>query len=175
MNSAGKELLELRSKSLTCADLALPNNEYTPPEFPQLAEVQAVPLTIALEFWEPVFDSGLRNVRLFAALVLMPEATPDFNDAAQTSENKIRLPRKLRRMKPVAVSHRVNEPPHDHLGRGVFRPNAAHVGRAPVGGELVRHTARPRVTSEISRGRLPLIMIFSNSSGSEGLSSRTAP
>jgi len=51
-----------------------------------------------------------------AARVLMPEAPAHLNDLPQTWKHQIRLARKVRHVKTVAKTHRMNKLPNGHFG-----------------------------------------------------------
>lgn len=60
--------------------MAFPNNENAPTEGAQPFKVFHVPLLIPLEFRKPIGSPGFWNVRVDATLVLVPEATSNFDD-----------------------------------------------------------------------------------------------
>jgi len=47
--------------------------------------------------------------------MLMPEATPNLNDPLQAWEHNVRLAGELSDVKPIAITHGVNQPPDDHF------------------------------------------------------------
>jgi hypothetical protein len=46
---------------------------------------------------------------------MMPEATPDLNDPLEAWEHDIGFAGEIGDMKPIAIAHSVDQPPHDHF------------------------------------------------------------
>jgi hypothetical protein len=75
-----KELPNGYCKTLGIARFALPNHQNAPTKTPKLLKVLCIPLLIPSELRKPVLYSGFWDVRVYAACVLMPEATPHFDN-----------------------------------------------------------------------------------------------
>lgn len=69
----------------------------------------------------------------------MPEAAVDENHLPTPWENKIGLARKVFAVKPEPEAKAVNETSNREFGLHTFRPYGAHILRAPLGCDLIRH------------------------------------
>ncbi len=59
--------------------------------------------------------------------MLMPETAMNENDFHSARENEIRPAGQIFAVQAVAVSHRMDETPHNQLRSGVLAPDAPHV------------------------------------------------
>jgi hypothetical protein len=63
--------------------------------------------------------------------MLVPEAPPNFDDALEPGQDDVGFSGKTGDVQPKTESHPMDELPHRHLGRSVFRPDLPHVLRTP--------------------------------------------
>lgn len=126
----------------------------------------------------PVFSPRMRHPALSASGMLVPEASMNENHFPAGRKNNIWFSGEVLAVQPESIAHAVEHPSQQKFGGCVLRAYLPHVGTAPFGGELVHarapYTARSSGRSEISLSRLPLIMIFSDSTESPWPSSSTA-
>lgn len=78
----------------------------------------------------------------FWLFVLVPETSVYKYYLASGGKHKVRLSRQVLPVKPVAVSHPVNEAPDGHLRLHVFATYTPHVFAAAFLGNLVCHIRR---------------------------------
>jgi hypothetical protein len=72
----------------------------------------------------------------------MEETAMHENDLATAREHKVRPPRKVLAMKPVAVAKSVHDPTHDPFRSRVLAPDAGHAFASCFGREGVGHDER---------------------------------
>ena len=117
-----------------------PDHAHAPTERVKFAHIFFVAPPVAFQLRSPIFKACLWNARTTTAAMLMPEAPPHFNNAFPPREHEVRRARQLRSMEPIAVSHAMDNPPHNHFWRSVPVANPAHDRRALFWRDGVGHT-----------------------------------
>lgn len=85
----------------------------------------------------------------------VPETPVNEHDLSKPPEHQIGLARKIRRMQPVAKSHRVHHPPHCHFRRRIHPVHTRHMGAAFGGAQFIHG-----VYSRLSPGRYPALHLL---------------
>src|SRR5271165_6575567 len=108
-------------------NLAFPEGENIPAFSMEMFFIGFVPELILAQLWSPIGQPRFGDVGIDAIPVLVPETPPYLDDPFQAAKNQVRLTWEFRDVEPVSESKAMNEPSHDHFGRGAFRPNSPHV------------------------------------------------
>lgn len=133
-----QEAIQLLEELSGVFRFTFPNHAQPPAKVADFTHILFIPPMVALQLRPPKLKVGLWNVRSATALMLMPEASPDFDNALQPGEHEIGLAGHLRHVEPIAVSHAMNQPPYDHFRQGVPAANPAHDCRAEFRGKRVQ-------------------------------------
>ena len=106
---------------------AFPDSNYSPILFFQFFIIFKIPFFCIIYLFYPPFSSCLRDHKVFASFVAVPETAIDKQDGFVFWEDQVGLAGQL------FVVQAVTEPlgkkilPHQHLRLGIFRADAAHV------------------------------------------------
>jgi len=76
-------------------------------------------------------------MRVYATPVLVPEASPHFDDFLHPGEHQIGFAGKRWHVEPIAEAHAVSKPPHQKLWHRVLPTDSAHVLRSLGWGDSV--------------------------------------
>lgn len=71
--------------------------------------------------------------------MLVPETAVDKDEFAPARKNQIRGAREVRTMKPVAVTHRVDQPTHCHFWLGALGADVGHYLATPLWPNNIYH------------------------------------
>lgn len=94
---------------------AFPNDVYAPVQLPELAPVLFVPPLVLRQLGFPILKPGFWNMRVDAAGMLVPKATPNVNDPPQPWEHDIRFSGKVGDVKPITIAHAMNQSSYYHF------------------------------------------------------------
>jgi hypothetical protein len=129
--------------------LTLPENQGSPTEELQRANVFPVSLDIARKFRHPIGFPASRHPALATPLMLVPKAAVHKDDFLPAVKHEIRLPRKVFRVQSIPVPQRMNQPAHQHLRPRVLAANTAHIAGTALWSQLV-HGSTPIIWNRIS-------------------------
>jgi hypothetical protein len=118
--------------------LALPDYEDGPALFLEGGYEGAVAAPITPDFGRPEVKPGLGELSITAS-VSVPKAAVHENNLSPAGKDQVGAAGQFRGVKPVAVTHAVDEASHDHLGDGVFTANAPHERAALFRGARIDH------------------------------------
>lgn len=122
-----KELLKASGNRLCILYLAFPYHKNSPPKLAESAVILLVPLPVTRELWFPVRNMAFRDVRVNAARMLVPKASPHVYDPLEPGENDVRSARKLGNMQPKTQAHCMGKPTNHDFRRCIRAPDAPHV------------------------------------------------
>ena len=69
----------------------------------------------------------------------MPKASMNKEGFSKAGKNEIRAAGEVAAVKAIAVTHAMNEVPHDHFGLGVYGSDTSHAFATFGRGEGIRH------------------------------------
>jgi len=113
----------LRCRGRFCAKRAFPYNSDAPAVLAQSSDYARVPISILLQFPRPELRSSLRELKVRAADMRVPEASMHEHDSIPLRKYEVGLARELLAMQPVPESSAPKQLPEAQLGAGVLCPN----------------------------------------------------
>ncbi len=120
-----QELDDSSRKLLHIPRLAFPDRHHRKSQSSQFPAAFRVAFAVSPELGDPI-SAPRRRDSAAAAAVQMPKATVDIDHLRQPRQHDIRRPRQIAPMQPIPKPQPVQEPPNDHLRRGVFGFNRRH-------------------------------------------------
>ena len=105
---------------------------------------------ISFELFAPPSAFRLRNARVFAVAMKMPETSVNENAGPVAWQNNVWIAWKIASVQPEAVSHRMQDAANCELGLCVLSPNTRHQLASLLGAKKIqkRVAAEGRVLSE---------------------------
>lgn len=107
-------------------DFALPDHQHLPAHLPQPFHCGFVSLTGFRNLGNPVVSIRFRFSRSARTVVAVPETSMHEDRLAAGNKGKVRFPRQILAMQPVAIPHGMNEPADSHLRLGVATSDSPH-------------------------------------------------
>lgn len=105
---------------------AFPDDKDFPAKRSELSIVPKISLTIRRQFLNPETFSSLRSSILHASRVAMPETAMHLDHAAEPAKDDVWSSRKIPIMKPVSITHPVDEPSNHHLRPSMLALDERH-------------------------------------------------
>jgi hypothetical protein len=97
---------------------------------------------ISFELFAPPSAFRLRNARVFAVAMEMPETSVNKNAAPVAWQNNVWIAGKIASVQPEAVSHRIQDAANCKLGLCVLAANPAHQAAARLRAQSVCHYSK---------------------------------
>lgn len=116
---------------------AFPDDADAPAKFSKLTSVLLISPLIACKLGLPIMNPRFRNVRVNAAWMPVPEATPNLNDPLEPRQHNVRSAWEFVNVQTKSEAHPMNQSPHNDLRRRVPAPYSAHVCGAAFWGDCI--------------------------------------
>lgn len=120
-------------EALYISGLALPYDQDAPSHLLQQDPRLLIARSVPRQLWDPILEPGFGCPRETTPIVLVPEAPVNENRRSMPRKNEIRCAGKVPAIKPEAESHRMDEPPNNHLWLRIHLANTPHMGAAFLG------------------------------------------
>lgn len=137
-----KKLFDNGSEPCLVTRLALPHNEYPPPELIKRFLCTFVPSGICIKFRVPEFRIGGGPSASWASYMPVPEAAVDEDDLSMARQHNVGMSREVRTMQPEAIPKPVQQAAYYQFRSRIAIFHLGHDSAAIGGGEHIRHGAR---------------------------------
>lgn len=137
MPSANEERIQALLKAGGGLRFALPDDKSPPSELSELPEVALITSHIAGQLWAPIIRMSQGDVSVGATLMLMPEATSNFDDLGEPGKDQIRLSRQAGYVKPETETQAMDHAPHNQFGGRVAGADEPHILRSAGGRQSI--------------------------------------